>query len=86
MIQRNLYDEISLAIYCVISYGKCRMNCLIIKLQEEKSYRVSPHVASNFFEPTRHPIELNISICIPVISESLLHLVSDKGLILRPFF
>ena len=50
MIQRNLYDEISLAIYGVISYGrsKCGMSFLVIKLQEEKSYRMSPHVASNF--------------------------------------
>ena len=39
-------------IYGVISYGKCGMSFLIIKLQEEKLYRVSPHVASNFFEPT----------------------------------
>ena len=30
------------------------MSFLMIKLQEEKSYRVSPHVASNFFEPTSH--------------------------------
>ena len=27
------------------------MSFLIIKLQEGKSYRVSPNVASNFFEP-----------------------------------
>ena len=26
----------------------------IIKLHVEKSYRVSPHVASNFFEPKSH--------------------------------
>ena len=28
------------------------MSFLIIQLHEEKSYRVSPNVASNFFEPT----------------------------------
>ena len=27
---------------------------VIIKLQEEKSYHVSPHVATKFFEPTSH--------------------------------
>ena len=41
-------------IYSVISYGKCGMRFLKIYLQEEKSYRVSPHVASNFCEPTSH--------------------------------
>ena len=52
MIQRNLYDEISYAIYGVISYGKCGMSFLMIKLHEEKLYRVSPNVAANFFERT----------------------------------
>ena len=47
MIQLNLYDKICLAIYGVISYGKCGMSFLIIKHHKEKSYRVSPHVASN---------------------------------------
>ena len=31
--------------YGVISYGKCGMSFSIIKLHEEKSYCVSPHVA-----------------------------------------
>ena len=52
MIQRNLYDEISQGIYGVISYDKCSMSFLIIKIHEEKSYRVSPNVASNLIEPT----------------------------------
>ena len=36
MIERNLYDIISLVLYGVISYGKCGMRLLIIKLREEK--------------------------------------------------
>ena len=39
-------------LYSVILYGKCGMSFLKIKLHEEKSYRVSPNVTSNFFEPT----------------------------------
>ena len=61
MIQRNLYDEINKAIYGVISYGKCGMSFLIIKLHEEKLYRVSPNVASNFFEPLRKQL---VILCI----------------------
>ena len=30
------------------------MSFLIMKTQEEKSYRVSPHVSSNYFEATSH--------------------------------
>ena len=41
-----------LYIFGVISYAKCGMSFLIIKLHEETSYRVSPNVATNFFEPT----------------------------------
>ena len=51
MVQRNLYVEISKAKWCVILYGKCGLSFLIIHVHEEKSYRVSPNVASNFFEP-----------------------------------
>ena len=41
-------------LYGVISYGKCGMSFKIIKLHKERLYRVSPHVASNFFEPTAY--------------------------------
>ena len=41
--------------YGVISYGRSVMSFLLmIQIHEEKSYRVSLHVASNFFEPTSH--------------------------------
>ena len=53
MIQKDLYDEISLeARYDVISYDKCGMSLIITKVHEEKSCCVSPNVASNHFEPT----------------------------------
>ena len=42
------------------------MSFLIIKLHKENSYCVSPHVASNFFEPPLHttcPIQL-VGSCV----------------------
>ena len=83
MIQRNLYDEISKAIYGVISYGKCGMNFKIIKLLKEKSYRVSPHVASNSFKPTSHKtchIQL-IGSCVT----GLMNSISEKDKLLIIF-
>ena len=47
------------------------MSFLIIKLQEEKSYHVSPHVASNFYEPPSHTtcrIKL-VGSCVTGISQ-----------------
>ena len=46
------------------------MSFLMIKLHEEKSYRVSPHVASNFFKPNSHAtcrIQL-VGLCVTAIN------------------
>ena len=53
MIQRDLLDEIrheklDTMSFHMVKYG---MSLIIIKVHEEKSCRVSPNVASNFFEP-----------------------------------
>ena len=63
MIQRNLdvHDDISKAIYSVISYDKCGMSFEIIKLHEKKSYHVSPHVASNLSNQNRIHVASNLS-------------------------
>ena len=81
---RNLYDEISQAIqaYGVISYGKCGISLLMIKLHEEKSHRVSPNVAFNFFEPiTRVSRALVIKCCC---DSDVLAIENDYILVYKP--
>ena len=57
MIRFDIHGDymIRFDIHGVISFGKYVMSFSVIKLDEEKSYRVSPNVASNFSEPTSHP-------------------------------
>ena len=46
-------ELMKLAKLYMVSYGKCGMTFLIIKLLEGKSYPVSPHVASTFSNQLR---------------------------------